>query len=174
MRGSRFELSSTFEVPVGSLWRFHLQPEALALLTPPLMHLEVEDAGQGVRDGSLVSLRIGRGRLGARWQALHCGVVAGESFTDVALQSPFPYWVHVHGFRAAGRTRSELCDVVWYVPPRWLPRVVAEPLTRLALRLLFGWRHRRTRSLLRGQRPAARRSPSGAAWGDRIEGHRAA
>jgi ligand-binding SRPBCC domain-containing protein len=162
MDAIRFEHRSTFEVPLRELWSFHLRPDALELLTPPLMGLAVEDRGSGVADGSLVRMKVGRWPLSVRWEALHCGVRPETSFTDIALRSPFPYWTHVHAVRAAGSTRSELRDVVWCVPPRWLPRPLAGPLTRFGLRLLFAWRHRRTRRILSGSTPVSRRSSASA------------
>ena len=150
-RAIRFEHASTLPVPVGRLWQFHVRPDALALLTPPFPPVRQLDRGDGVADGSVVRLRLGLGPLGHDWTALHTGVRAGRSFTDIALESPFPCWVHLHSFEELTRATSRLTDVVLVVPPRWLPGRPGRALLRFALRRLFAWRHGRTRALLVGR-----------------------
>jgi ligand-binding SRPBCC domain-containing protein len=148
MRALRFEASSDFPVASAALWAFHLRPEALEVLAPPLAGFEVREPGSGVAEGSVLTMIVGRGPFRARWVALHCGVEPGREFHDVALESPFPYWVHRHRVSPLGPAASRLTDTVWFVPPRWLPRAVGATLTRVALRLLFAWRHRATRRWL--------------------------
>jgi len=157
-RAIRFEHTSILPVPVGRLWQFHMRPDALALLTPPFPPVRQVDRGDGVADGSLVRLRLGFGPLGYDWTALHTGVRPNRSFTDVALQSPFPCWVHLHSFDELTRATSRLTDVIVVVPPRWLPGRIGRALLRFALRRLFVWRHARTRALLLGRprRPGVR------------------
>lgn len=140
-----FRTASDFDVPLDDLWAFHMRPEALTLLSPPLSGFRVVDRGAGVANGSVLRAEVGRWPLKRDWVALHAAVEPYQSFTDVALESPFPYWVHVHVFEAIGEGRSRLTDSVWFVPPRpigrTLGRIVVEPL----LRLMFSWRHRVTR-----------------------------
>ena len=157
-RARRFEHASVFPVPVGRLWQFHMRPDALDLLTPPFPPVRQVDRGDGVTTGSVVRLRLGLGRFGRDWTALHTDVQAGRSFTDVALESPFPYWVHLHSFEEVSRATSRLTDVVYVVPPRWLPGRIGRALLGFALRRLFSWRHARTRALLGGRprRPPVR------------------
>jgi ligand-binding SRPBCC domain-containing protein len=148
MQATRFETSIDFPVTSAALWDFHLRPEALEVLAPPFAGFEVLDRGTGVAEGSVLTMTVGRGPFRARWLALHCGVVPGREFHDVALDAPFPYWVHRHRVAPLGPAASRLTDTVWFVPPRWLPRALGASLTRVALRLLFAWRHRATRRWL--------------------------
>jgi ligand-binding SRPBCC domain-containing protein len=156
MKALRIEHASEFPVPSSELWSFHLRPEALAVLAPPLSGFAVVDRGAGVADGSMLVAEVGWPPFRRRWQALHLGVEPGRSFTDVALESPFPYWVHHHAVEPAGAGASRLIDTVWFVPPRWLPSRLGGALTAAALRLFFAWRHRATRRWLSGRRPAGR------------------
>ena len=156
MRALKFEHTSVFPVPGSELWSFHLRPEALSVLAPPLSGFAVVDRGEGVADGSLLVAEVGWPPFRSRWQALHLGVEPGRSFTDVALESPFPYWVHHHGIDPAGAGASRLTDTVWFVPPRWLPGRLGGRLTAAALRVFFAWRHRATRRWLAGRRSARR------------------
>ncbi len=120
-----------------------MRNDALDVLSPP--GTRVVDRGMGVADGSIVTLQMGWWPVETTWKALHAGVRAPESFTDIALQSPFAFWAHQHEIEALDAGTSRLRDVVHYLPPRWVPAWAARSLTGLALRLLFGWRHRRTR-----------------------------
>jgi len=148
MRFIRFERSSVFPVEVEVLWAFHMRPDALALLTPSWLRLEVTQAGAAVANGSLVRFRLGRG-VRLDWAALHTGVVPNVNFTDVAVAGPFPCWIHQHGFEVVGRGRARLHDVVSYVLPRWVPRLAGRLLVNLLLGRMFAWRHARTLALVR-------------------------
>lgn len=141
----RFEHRSRFQASRERLWAFHMREDALNTLSPGLLGFEEVSSGDGVADGSVVELRVGHWPVRQRWVALHHGVEEGAAFTDTALDGPFPYWVHHHRFEEAGNDSSELTDVVWFVPPRWIPSAIAPWLCRAGLRLLFEWRHRVTR-----------------------------
>ena len=140
----RFRLQSDFDMSVDDLWAFHMRPEALSLLSPPLSGFRVLDRGDGVADGSVLRAEVGVWPLKSSWVALHCGVEPGRSFTDIALESPFPYWIHVHDFESLGDQRSRLTDTVWFLPPRFMGRFLGRILIKPFLRLMFAWRHRAT------------------------------
>jgi ligand-binding SRPBCC domain-containing protein len=144
----RFEHASAMPASVADLWNFHQRPDALELLAPPLLGFEVEDRGDGVADGSVIRMVVGRRPFRQRWTAIHASVESERAFVDVALEAPFPYWVHQHLFEARGESRSRLSDVVWFVPPRWLPGKIGRLLSRAGLRVLFWWRHRVTKRSL--------------------------
>ncbi len=150
MRPIRFEHTSDMPCSAARLWAFHVRPDALDILSPP--GTRVVDRGAGVSDGSVVTLELGWWPMTTTWKALHTGVRPPTSFTDVALESPFAFWTHQHTIEEVGGAASRLRDVVHYLPPRWLPAWAARPLAGLALRLLFRWRHRRTRRAVRNGR----------------------
>lgn len=141
----RFEFESTIDAPVSELWGFYMAPDALARLTPPLTGFRVVDAGEGVADGSVLEASVGLWPARARWRALHVAVWPEESFVDIAVESPFRYWVHLHCFEAKGRSRSRLTDVIWFLPPRGVPRWAGRLFASVVLRGMFWWRHRATR-----------------------------
>jgi len=144
----RFEHRSTLPVDLHELWRLHTDPAILVALTPSPLQARILDPGQGVANDSLVVLEVSLGPIRVTWHALHAAVVPGETFTDVALKSPFPFWQHQHQLNAVGPGVSELRDVVWFVPPGPLPRALTTPVVRLLLGWMFTWRHRRTAELL--------------------------
>jgi len=140
-----FRKTSDFDVPLDDLWAFHMRPEALSLLSPPLTGFRVVDRGAGVANGSVLRADVGRWPLKQGWVALHVAVEPYRSFTDIALESPFRYWVHVHDFEAIGSGKSRLTDSVWFVPPRHVGRTLGRIVVKPLLRLMFSWRHRVTR-----------------------------
>jgi hypothetical protein len=133
---------------VAELWDFHQRPDALELLAPPLLGFEVIERGEGVKDGSIVRMKVGRRPFRQGWTAIHAAVEDERAFVDAALEAPFPYWVHQHLFEAEDDSRSRLTDVVWFVPPRWLPGKLGRIMSRAGLRALFWWRHRVTKRSL--------------------------
>lgn len=143
MRVIRFEHESTLRTPVERLRDIHSSPDALPRLMPGFLRVKLVDPGAGVTEGSIVTAEVGPFR--SRWTALHAAVT-DSGFADIALSSPFPAWIHQHWFIPI----SDGCllrDVIWYLPPRWLPRALARFAVNPLLRLLFGWRHRRTARL---------------------------
>jgi ligand-binding SRPBCC domain-containing protein len=147
----RFEYESTFNAPVNRLWRFYMAPGALQRLTPPLSGFRVIEPGRGVADGSIVEATVGHWPLRARWVAVHAAVRAGESFVDIAAESPFRYWAHLHRFDSEEDGRSRLTDVIWFLPPAGVPRWVGRLFAGVVLRAMFWWRHRVTRRGLRAE-----------------------
>lgn len=145
METVRFEHVSTFECPLGELWQFHMRPDALDRLAPPLSGFRVVDRDRGVADGSVLVAEVGPWPFRQRWRALHAAVAEEVGFADIALESPFPFWLHQHLFEAVPGGGSRLRDLVWVVPPRWAPRWLAVPALRLVLGAMFRFRHRRTR-----------------------------
>ena len=150
MQAIRFEHSSTFEAPAEALWAFRRRPEALEILSPRWMGLRIADPGRGIADGSVVQLEVGPWPLRQRWHALHTGVEANRSFTDIALRSPFRYWVHHHSFVPVDATTTDVVDEVraglkWH--PLWAPVGFS---MWLGLPFLFAYRERMTRRTLEG------------------------
>ena len=158
MRAERFQHQSHFDVSLRALWDLHMAPDALRRLTPGLMLPRIQRGAGPMREGLEVEIRVGLWPLRQRWHVLHTQVQPGGRFVDVGLRTPFRYWVHEHRFESVRAGASLLTDVVWFVPPRWLPGRFGRLLVRLGLRLLFMERHRRTRAALgrpvRGGRPA--------------------
>ena len=145
----RFHHESIVDVSLQRLWSFYMSPDALRRLSPPLSFFRVIDRGAGVADGSVLVASVGPWPLRRRWVALHAGVREEQSFVDIALESPFASWVHLHRFEAVGGSRSRLIDVVWFLPPRGVPRWAGRLFAAGPLRWMFRWRHRVSRRAVR-------------------------
>src|SRR5687767_1407852 len=84
--------------PAEVVYRWHTLPGALAALTPPWERVEVVDGGDGIRDGSRVTLRVRFGPFKFRWVAEHRDCIADQQFRDVQRGGPFTIWDHTHRF----------------------------------------------------------------------------
>lgn len=144
-----FEYRSRLPVPVDTLFRWHARPGALVRLTAPWQRIEVLEQRGTIHEGDRLVLAIRHGPLRIRWEALHEQYVEGQSFVDRQVRGPFAHWRHLHEFRPAGESGSELCDRIEFelrpAAGAWLER----SLRRKWLEPLLVWRHERTRQDLR-------------------------
>lgn len=144
-----FEKSSVITTTLADIKRFHEEPGALASLTPPPIRMQVQrDARRSITEGE-IEFTLCFGPLPIRWIARHEPGPSPDSFADVQLRGPLAYWRHEHIFtEVAGGV--ELTDRITIAHRPGLKGL----LTRLAfdglpLRLLFAYRHWRTRQALR-------------------------
>ena len=143
-----FEKSSVIKSTMAEIKRFHEAPRALASLTPPPIRMRVKrDDRRSITEGE-IAFTLWFGPLPIRWIARHEAGPTPESFADVQVKGPLDYWRHQHFFKEVAGS-VELTDRVTLAHRRGLIGL----LTRLAfdgipLRLLFAYRHWRTRQAL--------------------------
>lgn len=146
-----FEHRSLIPATVEQVMAFHEAPEALRRLTPPppFMFLQtLRDDRTSITNGE-VEFRLWFGPIPVRWLARHEPGPIATSFVDRMIAGPMAYWVHEHIFReVAGGV--ELTDHITLAHKAG----IAGLLTRLIfdglpLRILFVYRHWRTRMALR-------------------------
>lgn len=130
---------------------FHADPRAIQRLTPPppLMFMQVlRDNRTSLTAGEL-EFRLWFGPLPVRWLARHEPGPIPTSFTDRMIHGPMARWEHQHIFREV-EGGIELIDRITlsHKPglPGFLTRLIFDGLP---LRLLFVYRHLRTRFALR-------------------------
>jgi ligand-binding SRPBCC domain-containing protein len=146
-----FEHRSVIATTLARMIAFHEDPQALSRLTPPppLMFLQVlRDDRTSLTAGEL-EFRLWFGPFPVRWLARHEPGPTPASFIDRLIEGPMAYWEHQHRFREVPGG-VELTD---HISLAHKPGV-AGLLTRLffdglPLRLLFVYRHFRTRVVLR-------------------------
>lgn len=144
-----FEHRSVIPAPVERVWAFHQAPDALRQLTMPPMRLQiVRDQRRSLTDGEMEFV-LWVGPLPVRWIAAHAPGPTDTSFIDRQVVGPLAFWEHEHVMRpCTGGT--ELIDRITLVHRSELRHL----WTRLifswwALRLLFSYRHWRTRRAVR-------------------------
>ena len=151
--------SSVVDAPIDEVFGWHGRPGALTRLAPPWQPIRVGQEATSLRDGRAVLLLPG----GARWVAQHQsdGYDPPRQFVDQLVSGGVPptalfsqalsrvlNWRHVHGFHegaVAGTTRVQ-DDLQTTVP-------------EVALRQMFGYRHRQLAADLKAQQWARARQP---------------
>ena len=143
-----FVKSSVIDATLDAITEFHKDPRALARLTPPPIIMQLHrDARQSLTEGE-IEFTLWFGPLPIRWIARHETGPKPCSFADVQLKGPLAYWRHEHIFTevSGGVELTDRITLAHRPGPLGL-------LTRLAfdglpLRLLFEFRHWRTRRAL--------------------------
>ncbi len=136
---------SFISTSLDQLQRFHEDPKALAKLTPPPIIMQLQrDARSSITEGE-IEFTLWFGPFPIRWIARHEPGPSPHSFADLQIKGPMAYWRHEHIFteKPGG---VELTDRIVLAHRPGLVGV----LTRLffdglPLRLLFAYRHHRTR-----------------------------
>jgi len=141
-----FVFRSRMPASAESVYRFHAEPEALTLLTPPWEHATVYEQTGGIEDlGSRVKIRLRVGPFSLTWIAEHAACEPGKMFRDVMVSGPFKKWEHTHVFAPDGADASWLEDRVEYqMPLGWLGKALGGWYARRRLGRMFAWRHEMT------------------------------
>ena len=144
-----FVKRSVIDTTLEDMMRFHEEPDALAQLTPPPIFMRVRrDDRQSIREGE-IEFTLWFGPLPIRWLARHEAGPTAHSFADRQARGPMAYWRHEHIFQpvAGGVELTDRITLAHHAGWRgWLTRLLFDGLP---LRLLFTYRHLRTRAALR-------------------------
>ncbi len=143
-----FQKSSFIKTTLAEIKRFHEAPRALASLTPPPIRMKADRDGRRSLTEGEIEFTLYFGPVPIRWIARHEPGPTPDSFADVQLRGPLAYWRHEHIFTEVPRG-VELTDRITLAHRGGFVGL----LTRLAfdglpLRLLFVYRHWRTRVAL--------------------------
>lgn len=146
-----FEHRSVISAPLEQVVAFHEDPQALSRLTPPppLMFMQVlRDDRTGLTAGEL-EFRLWFGPIPVRWLARHEPGPIPTSFIDRMIAGPMAYWEHQHIMReVAGGV--ELVDHITLAHKAGISGLLTRLIfDGLPLRLLFMYRHWRTKRALR-------------------------
>jgi ligand-binding SRPBCC domain-containing protein len=127
------------------MWNFHAAPRAFSTLTPPPIFVQVlRDSRTSLTDGEL-EFRLWVGPIPVYWHARHEPGPIPTSFIDRQLDGPMAYWEHQHLFRAVPGG-VELTDHLTLAHRPGLAGLFTRLMfDGLPLRILFFYRHLRTR-----------------------------
>jgi ligand-binding SRPBCC domain-containing protein len=154
-----FRHHSVFCATIADLTRFHSDPAALRVLTPPPVLCQiVRDERTSLTAGE-ITFRLWMGPLPIEWVARHEPASVALGFADRMLCGPLASWRHEHQFRPLPQG-VELVDEVTYAhPPGWRGALTRLMFGGPALRAVFWYRHWRTRRAVESptrSQPAAR------------------
>ena len=139
-----FQATSFMPVTLETIMRFHEQRNALVLLTPPPLIVQISSDQRISLTAGTVDFVLWFGPIPVRWLARHEPGPTATSFIDRMLDGPMAEWEHQHSFHAVAGS-VQLVDKVTFVHKAgwrgWLSRLMFDGL---ALRVLFSYRHWRT------------------------------
>ncbi|MCU0512100.1 MAG: hypothetical protein MUE40_05960 [Anaerolineae bacterium] len=144
-----YEKRSILPTTLAKLLAFHQSPAALAQLTPPPIFVQLkEDTRTSFEQGDLKFV-LWLGPLPIRWWARHEPGPVPSSFADVMVEGPLAYWRHEHIFTEVPGG-VELLDRVTLSHHAGLRGLFSRLMfDGVPLRILFFYRHLRTRLALR-------------------------
>ncbi len=101
-----FHYCSVIHTTVEAMTRFHNAPNALHVLTPPPLIIQiVRDDRESLTQGEVV-FRLWFGPLPVLWHARHEPGSIPTSFIDRMLAGPMASWQHEHGFRVVDQVSN--------------------------------------------------------------------
>ena len=144
-----FEYRSIIPTTVDAVRAFHANPNALSLLTPPPISIQiVRDTRVSLTEGEL-EFNLWLGLVPVRWLARHEPGPTASSFVDRMLSGPMAVWEHQHNFRPVP-SGVELIDRITLAHAAGWKGVLTRLLfDGIPLRMLFVYRHWRTGRALR-------------------------
>jgi len=146
-----FQHRSLMPTTLERLWAFHDDPGALAVLTPPPVFVRVlRDDRSSLTEGE-IEFQLWFGPFPAYWHARHEPGPIATSFIDRMLKGPALVWVHEHLMQPA-EGGVELVDriTIAHRPGGFWGLFTRLFFDGLPLRLLFMYRHWRTRRAVTG------------------------
>jgi ligand-binding SRPBCC domain-containing protein len=147
-----FEHVSIMPGTAAQLFEFHAAPGAFSRLTPPPIFVQMHrNALRTLTDGE-VEFTLWFGPLPVRWHARHSPGANATSFIDQMVSGPVAYWYHEHLMTDTPQG-AELRDRITIAHKPGLAGLLSRLMfDGLPLRVLFLYRHLRTRMALQSLR----------------------
>lgn len=145
-----YQKQSVMPTTMARMIAFHEDPRALKWLTPPPIFVQLlRDDRKSFSDGEIF-FRLWLGPIPVKWLARHEPGPSETSFQDRMIEGPMAFWLHQHIFREVPGG-VELTDRITYAHKPGLPGLLTRLLfDGIPLRILFIYRHLRTRLGTRG------------------------
>ncbi|MDQ6860972.1 MAG: SRPBCC family protein [Verrucomicrobiota bacterium] len=145
--------TQTAEMPLERCWAFFSDPRNLAKITPPSLGFRVRsDLPEEIYPGLMIRYRVSP-LLGVpmTWLTEITRVERPRYFVDEQRVGPYRIWHHEHFFRAIDDARTEVRDLVHYMPPLGpLGAIVNALLVRPQLERIFDFRTEQLAKMARG------------------------
>ena len=149
MKIHTIESKVNIAAPIEAVFGFHLETKNLRLISPPSTKAELlKETGEAL--GKQIELKFTQfGAFSSTW------VVRIEEYdppfklTDLALQSPFPYFKHTRYFSQPCASVTELRDVIEYAVPFGAIGELANKISiEKMIKEMFEYRQQRTKEIL--------------------------
>jgi ligand-binding SRPBCC domain-containing protein len=139
-----FHKRSVMATTMERMMAFHNHPRAFNRLTPPPIFVQVlRDGRKSLTEGE-VEFRLWFGFVPSRWRVRHEAGSTPTSFVDRMLEGPVQSWEHQHVFEEVAGGVALIDHLTIEHKPGLAGLVTRVVFGRLALEMLFVYRHWRT------------------------------
>lgn len=138
-----FSRSQTVAMSLDRCWAFFSDPRNLSRITPPELRLVVQsELPSGVHPGLMIRYTVTPlWNVRMAWLTEITQVQKPDYFVDEQRVGPYRLWHHEHFFRAIDGERTEVRDLIHYVPPFGILGALVNPfLIRPQLERIFDFR----------------------------------
>jgi len=150
-----FTLKSEFDLPLTSLFQWHLRNGAFERLNPPWHPLYIIFKKGSIDNEGIVIVKMPIIKnFGFKWKIKHGGYIQNKSFKDVQIKGLFSFWEHQHIFfpsssssssSTGSMNKSILVDNIKYSLPFGKFGNIFSPIVDNNLSNIFKYRHRITK-----------------------------
>lgn len=147
-RARVFEKATHMKTSMQKMIAFHQQSSALGILTPPPIFVRLRRDDRTAFDAGELEFTLWFGPLPIRWLARHEPGPTPTSFADRMVEGPLAYWRHEHLFEEIPDGIMLRDRVTLAHKPGLVGLVSWLMFDGLALRVLFMYRHLRTRLIV--------------------------
>ncbi len=114
----RLERKQFVPAPLDEVWAYFATPANLNEMTPPDMHFEIIQGGEGeMCQGQLIEYRVQfMPVIKSRWLTEIAHVVERSYFVDEQRVGPYAFWYHEHNFEPL-ENGTQIQDLVTYQLP---------------------------------------------------------
>ena len=144
---STFHASTPLAASAEVMFAFHSDPHNIVHVMPPTLKLVSLQTDGPAQEGRLLELHCRDwGIIPMRWKCRWKTVQPPTVLVDEMLEGPFAQFVHEHRFEPLANGGCVMHDTITYTFGRsWWGKLISETAVRLYLKLLFAYRHHRTR-----------------------------
>lgn len=144
---SIFRASTRLAASAEVMFAFHSDPHNIVHVMPPTLKLVSLQTDGPAQEGRLIEFHCRDwGFIPMRWKCCWHTVQPPSVLVDEMLEGPFAQFVHEHRFEPLAEGGCAMHDTITYAFGRsWWGKLISETAVRLYLKLLFTYRHHRTR-----------------------------
>ena len=146
-----FEKRSVMKTTLQKMIDFHAAPETMPKLSPPPIFVQVKrDDRTSLTEGELEFI-LWFGPIPVHWLARHQPGPTEQSFADLMVEGPMAYWRHEHIFEEVPGGTALIDRVTIDHKPGLRGLLTRLMFDGIPLRILFFYRHLRTRMSVESQ-----------------------
>lgn len=144
---SNFRASTRLAASAEIMFAFHSDPRNIVYVMPPTLKLVSLQTDGPAQQAHLIEFHCRDwGFIPMRWKCRWHTVQPPTVLVDEMLEGPFAQFVHEHRFEPLAEGGCLMHDSITYAFGRaWWGKLISETAVRLYLKLLFIYRHHRTR-----------------------------